>query len=346
MCTQETLIGYLLDALDEHERVEIERRLADSPQLRLRLTELRKALSPLNEDAAPLEPPEGLAMRTCRFVAERDGSQSMAYVAGENLAPGFKTLWTLTDVIVAAGVVVAASLLFFPALLQSKYNASLARCEENMRQLYMGMAQYATVFSGQLPVMPPDRQLSFVGMTPVVLLDTGYLANEHSVRCPGVNPSQLQLKGLVAQSIESELVSKDDRRLLILFRRLPDGYAYNVGRIENNRYVPMSFGGCGQTPLLADCPSDASNGAPSDNHGGRVYNVLYQSGCVKRYCTKRKLADDPYRSERGRVEIPMTPSDFVLGSSAWKLSSPFPLLNDSQEHGAAALLKPTPRLLD
>ena len=55
MCTQETLVGYLLDALEEHERAEVERHLADSPTLRAQLNELRRALHPLNHDAAPLD---------------------------------------------------------------------------------------------------------------------------------------------------------------------------------------------------------------------------------------------------------------------------------------------------
>ena len=255
-------------------------------------------------------------------------------------------MWSLTDVIVAAGVVIAASLLFFPALLQSKYNASLARCEENMRQLYLGMAQYAAAFPGRLPTFHPADQLSFAGMTPVVLLDTGYLSNEQALQCPGSGPLQLQMKDLVAKSIEEHLASNEDRRLLILFRKLPDGYAYNVGRIENGRYVPLHFGANGQTPLLADCPADAASGAPSANHGGLVFNVLYQSGCVKRQAVKpRHDSDDLYRSVRGRVEIPNMASDSVLGGSAWKLSLPKPL-EDATPFNAPPFLTAPHAVLD
>ena len=62
------LIGYLLDVLEPDERKRIETALAGDPALRERLDALRRGLTSL-EDESSIEPPEGLADRTCAFVA-------------------------------------------------------------------------------------------------------------------------------------------------------------------------------------------------------------------------------------------------------------------------------------
>src|SRR5262249_40315229 len=58
------LVGYLLNALDEDARRQVETYLHASPDARRKLESLRTALSPLESDRAHPAPPAGLAERT------------------------------------------------------------------------------------------------------------------------------------------------------------------------------------------------------------------------------------------------------------------------------------------
>ena len=66
---QEQLLGFLLDALEEDERRQIQEDLSRDPQLRQQLETLRAMLGSMEPTREPYEPPPGLARRTCRFIA-------------------------------------------------------------------------------------------------------------------------------------------------------------------------------------------------------------------------------------------------------------------------------------
>src|SRR3990172_9971212 len=101
------LIGYLLDALepDEHEMVKAQ--LSRDPHLKRELELLSRSLAPLAADRAHHEPPAGLAHRTCEFVA----MQARVTVA-PSVATVSQSRWSLADLAVAAGIFLAATMLF------------------------------------------------------------------------------------------------------------------------------------------------------------------------------------------------------------------------------------------
>ena len=65
------LIGYLLGALDGDELALVEEHLAARPDADCHLEILRRGLEPLEADDGHLDPPEGLALRTCQVVRIR-----------------------------------------------------------------------------------------------------------------------------------------------------------------------------------------------------------------------------------------------------------------------------------
>lgn len=65
------LIGYLLGALDHHELALVEEYLAAQPDAGRHLEILRRGLEPLEADGGHLDPPQGLALRTCQTVRIR-----------------------------------------------------------------------------------------------------------------------------------------------------------------------------------------------------------------------------------------------------------------------------------
>jgi len=70
---RDLLLGYLLDALEPDEKRELERRLSTDPELRRDLELLRRSLEPLDGTSSLIDPPAGLARRTCDWIASLSG---------------------------------------------------------------------------------------------------------------------------------------------------------------------------------------------------------------------------------------------------------------------------------
>jgi len=70
---RDLLLGYLLDALEPDEKRELERRLSTDPELRRDLELLRRSLEPLDGSSSLIDPPAGLARRTCDWIASLSG---------------------------------------------------------------------------------------------------------------------------------------------------------------------------------------------------------------------------------------------------------------------------------
>jgi len=63
-------MGYLLNALDDHEARHVERELQRDPHLRAELAMLQREIAPLDHLSDSVEPPPGLARRTCAHIWE------------------------------------------------------------------------------------------------------------------------------------------------------------------------------------------------------------------------------------------------------------------------------------
>ena len=73
---QDSLIGYLLDALDDEETARFEAELERDLELQARLSNAAHTLRMLKQDRDDIEPPRGLAQSTCAYVHQ---AASQAY---------------------------------------------------------------------------------------------------------------------------------------------------------------------------------------------------------------------------------------------------------------------------
>src|SRR5687768_17375607 len=103
---REQLLGYLLGALEPEERAEVERELAANPRLGQELAEIRDVLEQvgMTERPEPIEPPAGLVDRTCDLVAAQSAEPAPVGLPPDRSAGGIVRYYTLTDVLVAASV--------------------------------------------------------------------------------------------------------------------------------------------------------------------------------------------------------------------------------------------------
>jgi hypothetical protein len=236
----------------------------------------------------------------------------------------------MQDIGVAAGIFVAASMLFFPAVATSRNNARVAQCGHNLATLGSALGQYASFFSGQLPPIERDGNLGVAGVYVPTLADGGYLTQPAAVVCPSSplaqNGANFRIPTL------DELRHASGKKLIVLQQDVGGSYAYTLGYIYRGKYVPPHTEHRENFPVLADAP-DAS-GSLSDHHGRSGQNTLFEDGHVQflktsSYPLANGQREDFYLNDDGVIAAGLRPEDAVLGPSA---TSPIPpVLNFSDE---------------
>ena len=320
---QEQLLGYLLDALEDEERQQLQQDLANDPDLREQLATLRSALQPLESSREPVEPPPGLAQRTCRFVARHAAGKEVSQdcrpaAAGRlhamrtdaKLAGGSSPLSWL-DVVAAASILVAASLLIFPALLNSRAQARTTQCANNLQGIYQGLAHYSDAFGGFLPSAPPGERLGVGGGFATVLHSAGYLNEPRELLCPGSPMAELPV--FVVPAPEQIEAMPDGEPLDATLASLGGSYSMSLGYEEDNRFQGLRNMGRSDFALVSDVPDPASPSFASHNHAGGQ-NILFEGGNV-RYVTVPVSTvgrDHFYLNAAGRIGPGLNRHDSVI----------------------------------
>jgi hypothetical protein len=342
---RENLVGYLCGALDDHEQADVERRIAADPQLRGELDLLRGALDPLAADAGHCMPPVGLALRTCdaifsgtRTAVAAPQSQTASIRPAVSVAAAandrrmkaapvglIRRNWRVIDSAIALGAIVAAALLFFPALVQSRYLAQMTQCQAKLGNIGGALARYAQQGPerGFYPTIPRSGNQAVAGIYGVRLLESGFLDSPQQLVCPS-SPLAARDKPLVVPT-SAELDAATGEQLAEYQRTMGGSYGYSLGFVRNGVYFPPQFRQVPWNPILADA-HDPKDGRPNScNHGGCGQNVLFADGKVGYFSTVRFVdrADDDdiddediFRNARHDIAAGLGPYDFVLGDSS------------------------------
>lgn len=315
---REQLLGHLLGALEDSEQEVIEARLKRDPQLRREWSLVRKRLEPLEAARCDFDPPAGLAERTCRLVALQAKSARPAGVHRRPMTPEAggpswvgRVRWL--DVAMAAGIVLAASLLIFPAIQNSRFQAQLAACQHNLRELGVAMKQYSRQHGNYFPRIPIHGKASVAGVYGPMLLGDNLLSDVKWVVCPGS-----KLAGQDRFSIPSleEIQSASEEELDQLRQRMGGSYGYCLGYIVGGRYQGTKDLNRSQFALMSDAPGNLP-GYQSLNHGGRGQNVLFEDGRVQFLTSSKPYeeADDFFANDLGLVAAGVHPNDSVIAAS-------------------------------
>jgi hypothetical protein len=226
--------------------------------------------------------------------------------------------WSLADFIVAAGVFLAASMLFFPAISNSRNQAQLAMCRNNLRQIGVSLSQFSDLNGGYFPKVATSGNLAAAGVYAPQLMEAGLLTDSKQLLCPS---SPLKSQGGPQFRVPKldELIRARGRGLIVLQRQMGGSYGYNLGYVADGRYHATRNRGRTYFAILSDAPSFYSQQMTSRNHGGCGQNVLFESGTVKYLkfeAPSDLLGDDVFHSDRGLVEAGRSPDDAVIGGSA------------------------------
>lgn len=303
---REHLLGYLLGALEPPEQELVETRLSEDVELQKELSVLQRGLEPLAADDDKFEPPSGLARRTCDYVTNR---QSIGAPSGD-LAPAGG--WRLQDWIAVVGIAVAASMLVFPAIAQSRFNARLQSCGNNLRSLGMALFQYSEFHHGAFPHVPESGNMSAAGIYGPLLYEAGFVRDRSMLICP--SSSLAREVGFHFPTL-NEIRQAGPNELPFFHRWMGGSYGYTLGYVLNGRYYGQRNLGRSTFALMADAPDERTGSA---NHGCCGQNVLFDDGHVAflKSCRLAERDDHIFENRHGYVGPGIGPDDSVIARSS------------------------------
>lgn len=312
---REQLLGYLLDALDPEERQRVEDELQRNPHLQQEVELLHEALEPLEATDEEFEPPSRLAIRTSQFVMNHRRQTSAAAPLGVEI-PFSPNRWSLADLTIAAGIFIAAAMLFFPAIQHSRTAARQAACQNNLRQLGVALTEYSQRNHHYFPPVPPQGNLAAAGVYAVQLHDNGFLHDPQQLLCPATEEARQGQAFRVPTA--AELQAATGRKLEQLRRRMGGSYGYSLGYMTERGYQHVKNRGRSSFAIMADTPTMQSHDIASLNHGGRGQNVLYEDGHVRHLvqCLTQSCNDHIFLNDQGQMAAGVHPDDAVIGHSS------------------------------
>jgi hypothetical protein len=314
--SNENLLGYLLNALDEKSQREVEAYLSDSAEGQGRLELLRRALEPLAADQEELVPSPELLYRTLARVAEYSCLRDLPRApAPPRRHISYRAPWRRAELVVAASVLIVALGTAVTGLAQLRNHSAFAECKDNLRVFYAALRSYHDEHR-QFPDVTAEAPHISAGMMVPILVNAGVVdAASLSVRCPGnggARPCPVTYED--TKDLTAEQFAK-------LAPRLMSWYAYSLGYVDDEGAyrAPHLRGGIDtHIPLMSDRPPYGNEMGNSPNHGGSGQNVLFQDGRVE-FRTARSLDyfdDDIFLNKAHEEHAGKGAYDGCLGRSA------------------------------
>ena len=189
------LVGFVLGALEPAEHSRIAAKISGSPELQEAVDRLYASLPKTQEAWQSVRPPSGLARRACEKVVDFDRTREL--FAQSDLAPQpasksptyANSGWSWRDIVVLAGTCLAVALILLPSILNSRYQARIAMCQNNLRQVSTALQHYSQSNAGFLPSAEPGSRLGVAGAYGPILKDAE-LIQDRLLLCPSSPLSQ------------------------------------------------------------------------------------------------------------------------------------------------------------
>ena len=330
---RDKLLDYLVGGLESQEYDQVRKAIEEDPLLEQELQLLQQSLQPL-ESCRHYEPPADLRQRTLDHVMAASQQQDKSFLHGlrgdwrvpsrdpaVQLAglPDTRSKWTILDVIVAGSILVTASLLFFPLVMNSRYAAQLRGCQDNLQQIGIALHEYSDLHDGHFPQQTANEKWSVAGAYAPTLYNNQFVKNSRLFLCPSGTDQQKWAGWRPPTS--RDIGNASDERLVSLQEQMGGTYGYNLGYWSEGRYFPPRNLRRSFYPIMADVPSPVLVGRRSNNHGGNGQNILFEDGHVQ-YTSDSQISsrqDAIFFSDRGRVEPGRHRNDAVIGESGRRL---------------------------
>lgn len=315
---REQLLGYLLGALEPEERAEVERELAANPRLGQELAEIRDVLEQvgMTERPEPIEPPAGLVDRTCDLVAAQSADPVPVGLPPDRSAGGSVRYYTLTDVLVAASVLLALTALLFPSLSHSRFMARLVTCQNNLRQVGLALWQDSELRPDHsYPRLPWRNQRTVAGLMAPILMERQALTDREAILCPASLTPPLSPERRFPTT--QQILSASGQELHELQRLAGGNLAWPIGFVQDGQFVPAQNEYRENFCLVAEAPIITVSRGVQPGHEGIGANLFFEDGHIRfiRGIAYISLPDHPYRNRQGEAAFGVDGDDSVLGPS-------------------------------
>lgn len=305
----ENLVGYAVGGLDEDEAqalaVQIEHDSALAERY-ARYCEVVACLAPLRDKNDPPPPPH-LHMHTIARLASVLTDLEPPPPRQSKLTPSALAKmvrfdrtnvpsvsrpapWRRVDVLLALCATFLFVALGLVALGELHRKYQLVQCQNNLRQLFLALTDYAMRGDERFPQIPADPPDNRASVFVQLLLERGSLVSTASTVCP-VEPTGLPFAYTLGY--------RDSEGKLCVLGRLGDTVGHDL------------------LPLAADYPTQCLISATITLHSphGTGGNVLFVGGHV-RLCQHANVGldnDDIYHNDAGQVRAGLHWADSVLG---------------------------------
>lgn len=158
------LLGYVIGALEPEEERALAEQAARDPALRRELADLENQLAPLRAARRWIKPPQGLAARTCEFVAlfgspvrpapalaAAEPRPRVSRMSPAVAPPSSATSWSWTELAVALTVLICIGLALVPAIHRARSYARLTECQNTLRQIGVAYTNLIQQHPARLP---------------------------------------------------------------------------------------------------------------------------------------------------------------------------------------------------
>jgi hypothetical protein len=332
--SQADLLSYLLGTLEAKEQQRVDSAMVQSPELRAELQRLELVWEQI-KPSADERPPLGLAQRTCSMLdqmldQQRALEKASPVSASVRIRPEFSMgalprRRSASDLVIAAAACLVLALVFIPAIANSRFQAHVNSCQNNLREIGRGLESYGDDHDGRLIRIPIESPLGVAGIYAPEMRNRQLIEDDSVVFCPSASLGRRGRECRIPsnEALALGVAKKDGKGFQRLIDSMGGDYAYSLGFFDEGQYQQPRLVSAFQV-LLADSPDPFNGDLSSSNHGGRGQNVLLGDFSV-RFSTGLSVENgDNMYLNAGLASAPgLSPFDSVVGASG---ASPVRLL--------------------
>ena len=228
--------------------------------------------------------------------------------------------WSLADLAVAGGVMLAVSMLVFPALRDSRDDSRQTTCADHLRQLYLITTNYAQNNHNYYPKIRPNEP---AGVVMKQLVEQGYVEPDVLavlLVCPS-SPIAAEIRaGRAAIHVPTreEIRNMTAEDLLVVTATLSPCYGIRMPQKIGDDYVDLRIDSPRYgtfDPLFGDLSGDPLNTLSSHHRGSVIQFINRDGSLLSMVATSPPIAIeviDPFRNDLGMMAAGIGPRDLVL----------------------------------
>jgi hypothetical protein len=333
--SDETLLGYLLGALEDQERSLVLEALLRDKHLQVRLNALRAMSGPMLGEDEIYEPPgamvsrimcdvqntgnEALQIGEDRYEDSKLDCASTIEPSNSFIAFAGKNAWIDTAMSLTAAAI--GFCLVAPAILQTRESARTSQCASGLMTLGQQIRDFAfNQRHSRVPEVEVEGPLAFAGVYAIRLNDAELLNEKQVLWCPSSGDARLSVVSVGERKFPSafELKKLPANKRRVWQHIVGGSYAYNLGVVINNQHTMPSLDDTSDVAILADAPGMASETKLMFTaHQGVASNVLYRDGRVRLLRLNQRYdgPDHPYLNRNGETQAGVGDGDSALGAS-------------------------------